>query len=50
MADVDDLFDLRAILESGAIRQAVLRATAQRHAALERLSRRHEGIFAIFRG
>jgi DNA-binding GntR family transcriptional regulator len=35
MADADDLFDLRAILESGAIRQAVLRATAQQLAALD---------------
>lgn len=35
LADADDLFELRAILESGAIRQAALRATAQQLAALD---------------
>jgi len=34
-ADADDLFDLREILEGGAIRQVIARATAQELAALD---------------
>jgi DNA-binding GntR family transcriptional regulator len=48
LADADDLFDLRAILEGGAIRQVVARATARGLAALDAFRGVGEGGFAGF--
>lgn len=47
-ADADDLFDLREILESGAIHQVIARATAQELAALDAFRVGGAGDFATF--